>query len=253
MRTGGRPDEPAHPGIDRSDSGSAGRWKAEWNNDTRNRIRRLLAEFLGTGGLCFLLGAGAADLAGAPPWALIPLLAAASGLWLAAAIYFLGGISAHFNPAVTLAFAVRREMEVGMAIAYFLCQFVAAASGSLLARAFVGTKGQLGRVTPPPNHDWQAMSWELVLTCGLVLVVLGIANGPKLNQLFMPIAIFAYITAFASVGGSYDGAAMNPARAFGPALATGHLANLWPYLIGGTLGALVAVAIAQVFRSLATT
>src|SRR5215468_11244466 len=89
------------------------------------RLRRLLAEFLGMAGLTFVLSGGAAILVrygGHPlqPWQTVLVLSLVSALWLVVAIYFLGDISAHFNPAMTLAFALRRDMGWVMAIAYWI-------------------------------------------------------------------------------------------------------------------------------------
>ena len=115
---------------------------ADWANPD-HRARRLLAEFLGMAGLTFILSGGAAILArygghGLQPWQIVLVLSAVSALWLVVAVYFLGDISAHFNPATTLAFALRRDMGWTMAGAYWIVQFTAAACGSLLARAFFG-------------------------------------------------------------------------------------------------------------------
>src|SRR5712672_2999799 len=108
-----------------------------------HRMRRLLAEFIGMAGLTFILSGGAAVLArygghGLQPWQTVLVLSAISGLWLVVAVYFLGDISAHFNPAATLAFALRRDMGWVMAGVYWVVQFGAAICGSLLARALFG-------------------------------------------------------------------------------------------------------------------
>jgi glycerol uptake facilitator-like aquaporin len=218
-----------------------GRWKAHWGTDPRERLRRLVAEFIGTAGITFVLGTGAATFvlfAGVPGWAAGPLLAFAVALWVAAAVYFLGDISAHFNPAVTLAFAVGREIE----------WTIAAIFGSFLAWMFFGTAGNLARTDPQPGQDIQAMFFEIILTFGLVLLVLGMANGPKLNTRFIPLGAAAYIAAAATIGGPYEGASMNPARSIGPAVMTGHLENLWPYIAGPLLGGVLAVVVATVLR-----
>jgi glycerol uptake facilitator-like aquaporin len=225
---------------------------ADWANPG-HRLRRLLAEFLGMAGLTFVLSGGAAILARygggvLQPWQTVFVLSAVSALWLVAAIYFLGDISAHFNPAMTLAFAVRRDMGWIMAGAYWAVQFTAAAAGSLLARAFFGTAGHLAATMPKPGQHWQAALFEAILTFGLVLMVLNMANGPKLNGPYVPLAVGAYIMAWGTMGGPYDGAAMNPARAFGPDLALGNLSTWWIYLTGPLAGALIAVAVAYVLR-----
>jgi glycerol uptake facilitator-like aquaporin len=221
------------------------RYHADWTNN-RHRARRLLSEFIGTAGLLFVLSAGAGAItagAGAPlgKVALVALLSATSALWLVAVIYALGDVSAHFNPAMTFAFALRGDMHWYMAVAYWVVQFVAAGAGSLLARAFFGTSSHLAATTPPAGQAWQAAAFEAVITGGMVLVVLAMAAGPKLNGPFVPLAVGAYIFSLGMTGGLYEGAAMNPARAFGPDLALGDFSTLWVYIVGPMLGAAAAV------------
>jgi glycerol uptake facilitator-like aquaporin len=79
-------------------------------------------------------------------------------------------------------------------------------------------------------------------------MVLNLANGPKLNGPFIPLAVGSYIMAWGTMGGPFDGAAMNPARAFGPDVAIGDLSTWWVYLIGPVAGAVAAVAVAYVLR-----
>ena len=87
------------------------RFHASWTS-SEHRFRRLLAEFIGTFGLVFILSGGAAILvryggADLSPFAVALILSAFSSLWLMVAILFLGDISSHFNPAMTFAFALR--------------------------------------------------------------------------------------------------------------------------------------------------
>jgi aquaporin Z len=225
---------------------------ADWANP-EHRLRRLLAEFLGMAGLTFVLSGGAAILArygGHPlqPWQTVLVLSLVSALWLVVAVYFLGDISAHFNPATTLAFALRRDMGWVMAGAYWVVQFAAAVGGSLLARAFFGPAGNLAATMPKPGQSWQAAGFEAIITFGLVLMILNLANGPKLNGPFVPLAVGAYILAWGTMGGPYEGASMNPARSFGPDVAIGNLSTWWVYLVGPVAGAVIAVGVAYVLR-----
>jgi MIP family channel proteins len=213
----------------------------------------VLAEFIGMAGLTFILSGGAAVLVrygghALEPWQTVLVLSAVSALWLVVAVYFLGDISAHFNPATTLAFALRRDMGWTMAAVYWVVQFAAAACGSLLARAFFGVAGNLAATQPPHGQAWQAAGFEAIITFGLVLMVLNMANGPKLNGPFVPLAVGAYIMAWGTMGGPFDGASMNPARSFGPDLALGNLSTWWVYLIGPIAGAVIAVGLAYVLR-----
>ena len=193
---------------------------ADWTNPD-HRLRRLLSEFIGMAGLTFVLSGGAAILArygghGLQPWETVLVLSAVSALWLVVAVYFLGDISAHFNPATTLAFALRRDMGWVMAGAYWVVQFAAAVCGSLLARGFFGPAGHLAATMPKPGLSWQAAGFEAIITFGLVLMILNMANGPKLNGPFVPLAVGAYIMAWGTMGGPFEGASMNPARSLGP-------------------------------------
>jgi aquaporin Z len=225
---------------------------ADWTNPD-HRARRLLAEFIGTAGLTFVLSGGAAILAryggrGLQRWEAVLVLSAVSALWLVAAVFFLGDISAHFNPATTLAFALRGDMEWVMVGAYWVVQFIAAVCGSLLARGFFGPAGHLAATMPKPGQSWQAAGFEAIITFGLVLMVLNLANGPKLNGPFVPLAVGAYVMAWGTMGGPYDGASMNPARSFGPDVAIANLSTWWVYLVGPVIGAVIAVGVAYVLR-----
>jgi glycerol uptake facilitator-like aquaporin len=225
---------------------------ADWTNPD-HRLRRLLSEFIGMAGLTFILSGGAAILARfgggqLQPWQIVFVLSTVSALWLVVAVYFLGDISAHFNPATTLAFALRKDMDWTMAGVYWVVQFAAAACGSLFARAFFGNHGHLAATMPPHGMSWQAAGFEAIITFGLVLMILNLANGPKLNGPFIPLAVGAYIMAWGTMGGPFDGASMNPARSFGPDLAIGDLSTWWIYLTGPVCGAIIAVGVAYVLR-----
>src|SRR5260370_13505239 len=192
---------------------------ADWTNPD-HRLRRLLAELIGMAGLTFILSGGAAILAryggrALQPWQTVLVLSAVSALWLVVAVYFLGDISAHFNPATTLAFALRRDMDGIMAGAYWIVQFAAAVCGSLLARGFFGPAGNLAATMPKPGQSWQAAGFEAIITFGLGLMILNLANGPKLNGPFVPLAVGSYIMAGCTMGGPFDGASVDPRRAVG--------------------------------------
>ena len=137
---------------------------ADWTNPD-HRLRRLLSEFIGMAGLTFVLSGAAAVLVrygglALQPWQTVLVLSLVSALCLVVAVYFLGDISAHFNPATTLAFVLRRDMDVAMACAYWIVQFGAAVCGSLLARGFFGPAGNLAATMPKPGQSWQAAAFE---------------------------------------------------------------------------------------------
>ena len=208
-------------------------------------MRRLLAEFIGTFGLMFVLSAGAAILVkyggGSPPsYAVALILSAFAALWLMVAIFFLGDISAHFNPAMTLAFTLRGDMGWVMAGVYWVVQFAAAIAGALVAKWFFGPLGNLAATRPPDGMAMESVVFEALITFGLVLMVLGMANGPKLSGAYVPFAVAAYIMALGSLGGPFEGAAMNPARALASAIATLDFGTLWLFVAGPLAGGAVA-------------
>ncbi|HBI84349.1 MAG TPA: hypothetical protein DDY24_11570 [Alcaligenaceae bacterium] len=228
------------------------RFSADWQSNN-HRERRLVSEFIGTAGLTFVLSAGAAVLAryggeSLPPFAYAFILSAVSASWLVAAVYFLGGISCHFNPAMTLAFTMRGDMGVKMACAYIIVQYIAAAAGSSLALFLVGMGGNLAATIPQEGMLWQAVVFEAVLTFGMVLLVLSMANGPKLTGPFIPIAVGAYVMAAGTMGGPFEGAAFNPARAFGPDFARNDFSTYWVYPLGSLIGTVIAVFVARFLR-----
>lgn len=102
------------------------------------------------------------------------------------------------------------------------------------------------------GHELGAVGFEAILTFGIVLLVLSMANGPKLDGAYIPPAVGAYVMALGTMGGPYDGAAFNPARAFGPDLALSNLSTYWVYPLGSLVGAIAAVLVATVFRGAAT-
>ncbi len=231
-------------------------YRADWL-DERHHFRRFASEFLGTFGFVFALSGGAAILHGYASPALtntstVALLTLMAATWLIIAIYAFGDISAHFNPAMTFAFALRGDMSWKRAGLYVIVQCFAAACASGLARLFFGVASGLAAVHPPVGKSLAAFFFEILLTGLFVLLVLAMCRGPKLNGPFTPLAVAAYVMSFGTMGGLFEGAAFNPARAFGPDLATGRMNDLWVYVAGAACGVLIAVPIDRYLRGKAT-
>ena len=149
---------------------------------------------------------------------------------------------------MTFAFALRKDMGWSMAAAYWIVQCIAAIAAAMLAKWMFGPLGNLAATRPPDGLAWEAVAFEALITFGLVLMVLGMANGPKLSGPYVPFAVAAYIMAWGSMGGPFDGAAMNPARALGPDVALGDLSTYWVYVVGPISGAAIAVLVATTLR-----
>ena len=164
------------------------------------------------------------------------------GLVIMVGIYAVGHISgAHFNPAVTFAFALTRRFPWPRALGYWAAQLVGAFAAALLLRASLGDIAEIG-TTQPSGSQGQAFLWELVLTFFLLFVIMAVATDTRAVGEAAAIAIGGTIALDAIVGGPITGASMNPARSIAPAVVSGNLHALWLYVaapvVGGAVGAL---------------
>ena len=209
--------------------------------------RALLAEIAGTF-MFFVIGAGSivtTYAAGSPPTGLLAI-ALAHGLVLAIAVSSFGAISGgHFNPAVTLALAVARKHPWPRVLTYWGAQLIGATIAGLVLRLFfepylaAATATHLGTPTVAPAVGaGLAIVIEAVLTLFLVWTVFGTAVSPDAPKI-AGFGIGLIVTADILVGGPLTGAAMNPARWFGPAIVSGYLDNWFVYWIGPCIGAVL--------------
>jgi aquaporin NIP len=208
--------------------------------------RALGAEAIGTFALVFA-GAGAV-MVDAKTGALGHVgVALTFGLVIAAMIYAVGHISgAHFNPAVSFAFALTRHFPWARAGAYSLAQLAGALLAAGLLRGLLGDVGNVG-ATLPSGSQAQSFVWEIVLTFFLIFVIMAVATDTRAVGEAAALAIGATVGLDAMFGGPISGASMNPARSLGPGLVAGELASVWLYvaapLVGASLGALAYQAV----------
>lgn len=205
--------------------------------------RRLVAEWWGTFFLV-LTGAGAAIASSRSGGELTPSTAAvAPGLMVMAAIYFMGAVSgAHLNPAVSFAFALRRNFPWARVPGYVAAQLGGALSAALLLRALFAMDGNLGATVPHHGTSpLQALVLETVLTAGLVNTILGTASGARNVGTNAGIAVGGYIALAGLWAATFTGASMNPARTIGPDLVRGDLSTTWIYILGPLIGAAIGV------------
>jgi aquaporin TIP len=229
----------------------------------REALQRAAAEFVGTFALVFV-GAGSILTVGkifAPaingPQAqdiysglTLVGVALAHGLAIAVMVSAVGHISGgHFNPAVTLGFLATRRISLDLAAVYWSVQFAAAAAAAGLLRWIYDEQPrQLMKLGAPVLGGgisaWQGFAIEIVLTFFLVWVIFATAADPGGTfKSIAGLAIGLTITADILMGGPLTGAAMNPARAFGPELLQREWADAWVWyagpFVGGALAALV--------------
>jgi MIP family channel proteins len=208
-------------------------------------VRAHLAEALGTFALVFL-GCGAIAVDAQDGGLGHTGIAFAFGLVIAVMIYALGHISgAHFNPAVSVGFAVGRHFPWSRAATYTAAQVGGAILGALALRVTLGAGADLG-VTQPSGSDLQSLAWEALLTFFLMLVITAVATDTRAVGEAAALAIGGTVALGALVGGPVSGASMNPARTLGPALVAGDITAIWVYLVGPVIGA-VAAALAYRF------
>jgi MIP family channel proteins len=170
------------------------------------------------------------------------------GLVIMAGIYAVGHISgAHFNPAVTLAFALTRQFPPARAVGYWLAQVVAALAAAALLRGSLGSIAHVG-ATLPSGSDAQSFLWELVMTAFLMFVIMAVATDTRAVGEAAAIAIGGTIGLEAMFGGPISGASMNPARSFGPAVVSGDVHALWIYILAPLLGAALGGLAYQLVR-----
>ena len=211
-------------------------------------MRKCLSEFFGTFALVFA-GTGAIVINAATHGSIThPGIALTFALVVLALIYTFGDTSgAHFNPAVTTAFAMAGRFPWREVPGYVLAQLAGACAASGLLRFLFPADPNLG-ATLPAGPDMQSFVLELVLTFLLMMVILSVSTGAKEKGITAGIAIGSVIALEAMFAGPICGASMNPARSIAPALISGHLQHLWIYIAGPVLGALLSVPVCRLTR-----
>jgi aquaporin NIP len=170
------------------------------------------------------------------------------GLVIMVMIYAVGHISgAHFNPAVTLGFAVGRHFSWFLVPRYWAAQLLGGITASLLLRAMFGDTAHLGATTPFGSAG-QSFVLEIVLTFMLMFVITSVATDVRAVGQAAAIAIGGTIGLEAIFAGPISGASMNPARSLAPALVSWTWTDQWLYIAGPMIGAAIGVTIYQVIR-----
>ena len=211
-------------------------------------MQRAAAEFVGTFGLVFA-GCGAVVIDATTHGGVSHVgVALTFGLVIMTMIYATGHISgAHFNPAVTLAFAATRHFPLALVPVYLAAQFGGALLASGLLRLLFGSVASLG-TTLPIGSVGQSFGLELVLTFFLMFVIIAVATDTRAVGQAAAIAIGGTVGLEALFAGPISGASMNPARSLAPALVSGTWTAQWLYLVAPVIGALLGAFAYQFIR-----
>ncbi|KAK3430815.1 hypothetical protein EUGRSUZ_E02326 [Eucalyptus grandis] len=218
-------------------------------------IQKLIAEVFGT---YFLIFAGCGSVAvnlNNEKVVTLPGISMVWGLAVMVLVYSVGHISgAHFNPAVTIAFATCRRFPWNQVRPYLFgsAPYNRASIGSTLA---CGTLQLL--FTEKLNHFWwtqpagsdvQAFVFEFIITFYLMFIVSGVGTDNRAIGEFAGLAVGATVLLNVLFAGPITGASMNPARSLGPAIVSHHYAKLWIYIVAPIIGAISGAWVYNLMR-----
>jgi len=199
-------------------------------------IQKVIAEVIGT---YFLIFAGCGSVVVNKIYGSVsfPGICVVWGLIVMVIIYSVGHISgAHFNPAVTITFAIFRRFPIKQVPLYILAQMIGSvlASATLCAIFPVDKKSFFG--TTPVGSNFQSLIIEIIISFLLMFVICGIATDNRAIGELAGLAVGMTITLNVFVAGPVSGASMNPARSIGPAILTHMYEGLWVYVLGPLVG-----------------
>ena len=204
-------------------------------------MKKYIAEFIGTFSMIFC-GTGAMTINEVTGGTVTHVgIAFTWGLIVMAMIYAFGETSgAHFNPAVSMAFAYAKKFSWKEVPKYILFQVAGAFTASLLLM-WLFPKSELLGATIPTVDVWRAFVLELILTFFLMVVIINVSTGSKEVGMMAGIAIGSVVLLEAIFAGPITNASMNPARSLAPNIVSGNIKGLWLYMLAPIIGALLAV------------
>ena len=225
-------------------------WSLEDFQDASREWRRLFSELLGTFFLVLVAAGGGMMGQAFPDTISRTAEVVAPGLMVMAIIVSMGRVSgAHLNPAVSIAFALRRDFPWRRVPGYIVVQLIGATLAALFLHTVINVSASYGSTYPAPGYSASdAFLMEAVLTLGLVSVILGTASGAQNIGVFGAIGVGAYIALAGLWGSPISGASMNPVRTFGPDLIATDFTSYWVYVAGPLVGAVLAVGVAWLLR-----
>ncbi|MDA9977284.1 MIP family channel protein [Polaribacter sp.] len=204
-------------------------------------MKKYISEFIGTFSMIFC-GTGAMTVNEVTGGDVTHVgIAITWGLIVMAMIYAFGETSgAHFNPAVTIAFAYAKKFAWKEVPKYIIAQVLGAFAASLILCYLFPTSEYLGATISTVDVG-RAFVMELLLTFFLMVVIINVSTGSKEIGIIAGIAVGAVVLLEAMFAGPITNASMNPARSIAPAIVAGKMQHLWMYILAPILGAVLAV------------
>ncbi|XP_071690139.1 aquaporin NIP1-2-like [Rutidosis leptorrhynchoides] len=212
-------------------------------------LQKLLAEVLGT---YFVIFAGCAAVivnTDKDKVVSLPGISIVWGLVVMVMVYSVGHISgAHFNPAVTIAFASCKRFPFKQVPAYIVAQVLGSTLASGTLRLIFNGRQDHFAGTLPVGSDLQSLVLEFIITFYLMFVISGVATDNRAIGELAGLAVGATVLLNVMFAGPISGASMNPARSLGPAIVSSKYRGLWIYLLGPTAGAISGAWVYNIIR-----
>jgi aquaporin NIP len=211
-------------------------------------MKKYISEFIGTFSMIFC-GTGAMTVNEVTGGEVTHVgIAITWGLIVMAMIYAFGETSgAHFNPAVTVAFAFAKKFAWTEVPKYITAQILGAFAASLVLWFLFPASETLG-ATIPTVDVWRAFVLELLLTFFLMVVIINVSTGSKEMGIIAGIAVGGVVLLEAMFAGPITNASMNPARSIGPNIVSGNIEGLWLYILAPIIGAILAVVSCRLIK-----
>ncbi|KAK7379920.1 hypothetical protein VNO78_34196 [Psophocarpus tetragonolobus] len=214
-------------------------------------IQKVIAELIGTyflifAGCCSVVLNNAEKTKGTVTF---PGVCLVWGFSVTIMVYSLAHVSgAHFNPAVTITFALYRHFPLKLVPFYIIAQVLGSilASGTLYLLFEIDDNSYFG--TKPAGTPIQSFIFEIITSCLLMFVVSAVSTDNRAIGKLGGIAVGMTITVDVFIAGPVSGASMNPARTFGPALVLHVYSGFWAYVVGPLVGALLGATCYNLIR-----
>nr|UVC32766.1 aquaporin Nip1.1 [Dittrichia viscosa] len=212
-------------------------------------LQKLIAEVLGT---YFVIFAGCAAVVvntDKDKVISLPGISIVWGLVVMVMVYSVGHISgAHFNPAVTIAFASCSRFPLKQVPAYVAAQVLGPTLASGTLRLIFNGKQDHFAGTLPVGSDLQSLVLEFIITFYLMFVISGVATDNRAIGELAGLAVGATVLLNVMFAGPISGASMNPARSLGPAIVSSQYKSIWIYMLGPTAGAIFGAWVYNIIR-----